>query len=341
MGNRKNSCKTKLIIEEGVMAKQVLVVMPMNERQRAYLEKQASSGCFDCTFKYMKSREVTAEDLDGVSALIGNLSPEIIEKSGKRLEWVQLNSAGADMYVTPGVLSDSTVLTNAAGAYGLSVSEHMLALTFDLIRKFEIYHHNQEHHIWKDEGNIASVEGATVLVMGLGDIGGAYARKMKALGAACVIGIRRTDRDRPSYVDEQYTMDRLDEVIGRADIVAMVLPGEPETRHIMNEDRLRAMKKGAYLINVGRGSAIDPDALKHVLTDGHLGGAGLDVTEPEPLPADDLLWTLPNVIITPHVAGQFNLPETIERIVRMTGENMNAWACGRKLKHIVNRKTGY
>jgi phosphoglycerate dehydrogenase-like enzyme len=136
-------------------------------------------------------------------------------------------------------------------------------------------------------------------------------------------------------------MDRLDEVIGRADIVAMVLPGEPETRHIMNEDRLRAMKKGAYLINVGRGSAIDPDALKHVLTDGHLGGAGLDVTEPEPLPADDLLWTLPNVIITPHVAGQFNLPETIERIVRMTGENMNAWACGRKLKHIVNRKTGY
>ena len=123
-------------------------------------------------------------------------------------------------------------------------------------------------------------------VLGLGDIGGDYARKVHALGAH-VIGVRRTNRNKPDYLDEQHTMDDLDTLLGRADIVAMVLPGGSTTNHIMDERRLRLMKKGAYLINVGRGNAIDPAALKAVLKDGHLGGCGLDVTEPEPLPPEE------------------------------------------------------
>ena len=101
------------------------------------------------------------------------------------------------------------------------------------------------------------------------------------------------------------------------------------------------MKKGAYLINVGRGNAIDPDGLYKVLKDGHLGGCGLDVTEPEPLPADSPLWELENLVITPHVAGNFFLPETFERVIRIAGENLAAWANGTPYRNVVDFTTGY
>ena len=219
-------------------------------------------------------------------------------------------------------------------------SEHMLGLTFDLIRRLNQYHANQAEHVWKAMGNIISVEGSTILVLGLGDIGGDYARKVHALGAH-VIGVRRTNRNKPDYLDEQHTMDDLDMLLGRADIVAMVLPGGSATNHIMDERRLRLMKKGAYLINVGRGNAIDPAALKAVLKDGHLGGCGLDVTEPEPLPPEDELWAMDHVVITPHVAGNFFLAEAFERIVKIAGENLKAWASGEELKNVVDFSTGY
>jgi phosphoglycerate dehydrogenase-like enzyme len=121
----------------------------------------------------------------------------------------------------------------------------------------------------------------------------------------------------------------------------MVLPGGDATRHILDERRMRLMKKGAYLINDGRGNAIDPAGLKAVLKDGHLGGAGLDVTEPEPLPADDELWDMDNVIITPHIAGQFLLASTFEKIVKIAGENLHAYVTGGELRHVVNRRVGY
>ena len=190
------------------------------------------------------------------------------------------------------------------------------------------------------KGNMVAVVSNGTAVLGLGDIGGDYARKVHALGAH-VIGVRRTNQNKPDYLDEQHTMDDLDMLLGRADIVAMVLPGGSATNHIMDERRLRLMKKGAYLINVGRGNAIDPDGLYKVLKDGHLGGCGLDVTEPEPLPADSPLWELENLVITPHVAGNFFLPETFERIIRIAGENLAAWANGTPYRNVVDFTTGY
>jgi phosphoglycerate dehydrogenase-like enzyme len=121
----------------------------------------------------------------------------------------------------------------------------------------------------------------------------------------------------------------------------MVLPGGDATHHLMDERRLRLMKKGSYLINVGRGNAIDPKALLTVMKEKHLGGCGLDVTEPEPLPADDPLWACGNVVITPHVAGNFFLQETFERIVRIAGTNMEAWANDGEFTTIVDFATGY
>ena len=231
-------------------------------------------------------------------------------------------------------------MTNAAGAYDTAVSEHMLAMTFALIRRFGQYMRNQVNHQWQKMGNIISVKNSKILILGNGRIGNDYARQVKALGAY-TIGINRTGKCSSEYIDEQFSIDKLDEVIGRADIIAMVLPGGEATRHIINADRFSKMKRGAYIINVGRGNAIDFDALKSALKTGSLGGAALDVTEPEPLPADDELWDFDNVIITPHAAGQLFLPETLDNIVEIAGKNLSRYLHNEPLTNIVNRELGY
>lgn len=202
------------------LEKKILVTIPVTEAHKTYLEKQASSGKYNCQFRYIPKEHVTKEDLEDTQVLIGNLPPPWCGR--RSAEWLQLNSAGADPYTPEGVLPAGAVLTNATGAYGLAVSEHMLALTFDLIRRLGQYHKNQADRQWRSMGNIISVEGSTILILGLGDIGGDYARKVKALGAY-TIGVRRTCKEKPEYLDEQYTMDDLDRLLPRADVVAMVV----------------------------------------------------------------------------------------------------------------------
>ncbi len=313
--------------------KKVLVTgLPVSEDHKKLLAERSVGGNFECDFVY-KREGLTAEDVADASAVIGNLPPSLL-KDAKKIEWLQLYTAGADPYGNPGVLPADCLLTSAIGAFGLTVSEHMLAMTLALVRRFNQYIGHQKEGIWQARGNIISVEGSTVLVLGLGDIGGDYARKVKSLGAT-VIGLRRHLGQKPDYLDELHTIDELDTLLPRADIVAMILPGTSETNHIMDERRLHLMKKGAYLINCGRGTAVDPEGLKKVLREGHLGGAAIDVTEPEPLPQNDELWSFGNVIVTPHVAGYFYLAETVNRIVRIAGENLNAWTRGASMRNLV------
>lgn len=314
----------------------VLVTLPVTEEQKEYLEETAGERA---AFLWKSAAAVTDDDLERSDAIIGNVPLERLTIC-RRLKWLQLSSAGADAYTGAGVLPAGTELTNASGAYGPAVSEHMLALTFAVIRRFGQYGRNQVRHVWKTMGDVISVEHSVTAVLGLGDIGGAYARKMKALGAY-TIGVRRTEREKPEWLDEQYTLDALDKVLPRADIVAMALPGSPETFHLMDERRLGFMRKGSCLINVGRGNAVDTAALREALAAGRLAGAGLDVTDPEPLPADDPLWDFDNVVLTPHAAGWFFLPETLTRVVRISAGNLSAWLDGRPLTHRVSRTFGY
>ena len=206
----------------------------------------------------------------------------------------------------------------------------------------DLYMKNQIDHEWKEEGSVTSIWNSTTLVAGLGDIGSEYAKRMKALGSH-VIGIRRNVADKPDFIDELYTMDQLDEVLPKVDFAVFILPSTPATHHIMDERRLRLMKPGSYLINAGRGDAVDCVALNKVLREGGaLAGCALDVTEPEPLPADHPLWDAPRTIITPHSAGKFHLQETFERIVRITGENLEKYLDGEKdkMRNQVDVKTG-
>ena len=210
----------------------VLSVLPLEQRHREYLQ-QAAGGKAACTFRWKSYASVTPEDVAWADVILGNVPPALVaEYAGAGAEkshlcWMQLNSAGADAYAGPEVLRPETILTCSKGAYGVSVSEHMLTMTFCLIRRMDQYLRQQVRHEWKTAGAVTSLQGSVVLVLGLGDIGGRYARMCHALGAR-VIGVRRSVRgERPDWLEEEHTMEDLDELLPRADIVAMILPGGP------------------------------------------------------------------------------------------------------------------
>ena len=316
------------------MSKKILVTMRLDERQKNFLEEQAKN--FPCEFIYKKRNDLRGEDLIDVNWIIGAPPPELLS-AAKNLEWLQIIFAGADSYLD---LPPEILLTNVSGAYDAAVSEHMLAMTFALTRGFYKYARQQVNHTWQHYKEIILVESATILILGAGNIGTAYARKVKSLGAY-VIGVRRTKKFKPDCYDEIYTVDELDKILGRADIVAMILPGSENTNHFMDAEKISKLKRGAFLINVGRGNAVEPVALKNFLRNGHLGGVALDVTEPEPLPIDDELWDLDNVIITPHCAGGLILSETRDAIVKICAENLRRKIAGEPLKNLVDRMTGY
>lgn len=313
------------------MSKKILVAVDVNA-EHLTLFKQVSQD--KCEFVVKSLSDVNIDDVVSVDGIIGNVDPEIV-KHAENLEFLQLNSAGCDQYLKPGILKDKTALCTAVGSYGLTVSEHMLALTFDLVRHFALYRDKQLAHDWSDCGKITSVWGSTIAVLGLGDIGGSYAQKVKALGAKCVIGIRRNIQNKPDYIDELYTFEDLDKILPRADIVAMVLPDSPVTRNLMNKERFNLMKKGSYLINAGRGSAVNQEDLLEAIKSGQIAGAALDVTTPEPLPKDSPLWDEKRIFITPHVAGNFFLQETFERMIKIAAGNLQAYLEGGELRNLV------
>ncbi len=312
---------------------------PLTQEHIRFLKDCAVSGerKFELIFKLPD--EMTQKDLDSAAAAIAFFPPAMLTRANN-LEWVQLTSAGADAFTRPGVLPDSCVLTNGSGAYSLSVGEHMIAQTFALIRNLEENAADQARQVWGPLRSVISIEGSTILVLGLGDIGSSYARKMKALGAY-VIGVTRHAHEKPDAADELVTINELEQVLPRADIIAMVLPGSEETKHIMNDHTFSLMKQGVYLINDGRGSSIDQEALMRALDSGRVRAAALDVMEPEPLPSDHPLWKYPNVLITPHSAGWWQLPETLNRVVRICGKNLSAFSQGKEFTNVVNRKLGY
>ncbi|MBI6871248.1 D-2-hydroxyacid dehydrogenase [Clostridium aciditolerans] len=313
----------------------ILVVISLNGEEKEKLQSKMP----EAEYIFITTEEITDELVKSADIIIGNVPPQYI-KGSKKLKWLQLNSAGTDGYCEAGVIPEGAHLTNATGAYGLAISEHMLGLVLEIKKKLNLYYRNQMEHIWKDEGNVTSIEGSTTLVVGLGDIGGDFARKMKALGSY-TIGIKRTKGQKPEYIDELYTMEALDALLPKADIVALSLPGTKDTYHLFNRDKFNLMKKDAIIINVGRGNCICTDDLCDALENGIISGAGLDVTEPEPLPSEHRLWDVPGVVITPHISGFFHLPETLRRIVNISIENLEHFKKQEPLKNVVDFETGY
>ncbi len=317
------------------MNEKILVVIPVQERHIEKLEK-AGKGCH---FTYSTPQDVTEEMVERADIIIGNVPVGKLH-APKGLRLLQLNSAGADNFIKPGVLDANTVLTNATGAYSKAVAEHTFAMMLMLQKKLHLYRDAQLRSEWTDEGTVTSITDATVLVVGLGDIGLHFARMAKALGAY-TIGVKRNSGECPEGVDELYTTEELDQVLPRADVIVSFLPGTAATYHIYTRERFELMKESAIFLNSGRGNAAASDVLYEALLNHQIAAAGIDVTEPEPLPSDHPLWKLPNLMITPHISGQYHLPETFERIVDIAAYNLSACLEGRPLKNIVDFTTGY
>ena len=309
----------------------VLFVTPVPEEAK---ERFQSIPNADITFK--ERQTVTEEDLKDVEVILGNL-PVSLLNTCDTLKWIQLDSAGANLYSS---LKEEVILTNASGAYGEAISEHMIGCAFMVMKNLATYIEVQRNHDFTNLGGVNTVSISKVLSVGMGDIGSNFAQKMHALGAE-VYGVRRSVHDTPDYVKKMYTMENMDEILPECDIVALSLPETAETIHLFDEERLRKMKKGAILINVGRGTAIITDALYKIMKEEYLSGACLDVTDPEPLPRNHPLWNTKHVYITPHISGRFNAQVTFDKVLNIFYTNLMNYLEKKPLDHIVDKKLGY
>ena len=310
----------------------ILNLLPLTEKQREafLLAAEGYEQIFAPNGRMEDGQPIPPPLYRRAAVILGN--PAVKELAVcENLRLLQTRSAGTDQYQRPGVLPEGATLLNASGAYGHSVSEHMFAMLLSLMKRLPGYRDRQRDGSWSDLGPVKTLAGARVLCVGTGDLGSSFARLCKALGARTA-GIRR-DVGRPADgIDEMHPMDRLDDLLPRSDVVALMLPHTADTIHLMDRRRLLLMKKDAILLNGGRGSAVDCAALAEVLGDGHLWGACLDVTDPEPLPADHPLWAQERAVLTPHTAGGDHLADTADRIAAIALEHLTSFLAGLEKK---------
>ena len=308
----------------------------LNEARIAKINKAATG--FEVV--YEKANNVAA--FADCEIIFGNVTPEVLQ-AAKKLKWLHTQTAGVDAYVRPETgLQSHVMLTNSSGSFGVAIAEHLMTVTLMLLRKMGEYYKLQMQAKWDYLGSIETLYNSAVTVVGIGDIGGTFAEYCKAMGAARVYGVSRNVRDEmPPWADGLFTVENINDAIKDADIVALCLPGTTQTEGLFDKNRLAAMKKGAMLLNIGRGTAVNQDALIDALRSGQIGAAGLDVTTPEPLPADSPLWHMPNVIITPHVSGGDSLEMIQDLIVDKFVRYLEDYAAGRPFEYIVNPKIGY
>ena len=311
------------------MSDYIINLLPLQGDERAEFEAIAP----DATHVYAGRRTVTPEQLAAATVVLGWPRPSDMPKC-VNLKWFQTMWAGSDEYAAPGIIPEGAMLTSSSGSNRLSVAEHMLGMLMALCRRLPTYRDSQREHKWEDEGAMKTIFGGTVLVVGAGNIGSTFAGMCKALGAKTV-GLKRTVTGPVAGFDEVRTMAELDELLPRADVVALVVPHSPETEGLMNRERIAMMKDDAILLSCGRGTVLDQDALVEAMNGGKLWGAGLDVTVPEPLPADSPLWDIPNLILTPHVAGGMRLEITRRTCIEMAQDNLRRYLAGEPLKNRV------
>ena len=251
----------------------------------------------------------------------------------KQLKWVQMTWAGADRYLQGGFPKD-VLLTTASGAFGETISEHALAMLFSLCRRLPAY---QKAGKWQDLGSEKRIAGGTAVIFGCGAIGTQIAIRLQALGVRPV-GVCRAARQPRPYFEALTTLNCAEAFLPEADFILCALPSNEETNGYFDEERLSLCKDDAVLINVGRGGLIDLSVLTALLENCKFFGVGLDVTAQEPLPPEHPLWKMPNVILTPHVAGVSfgHLPETEEKIWAICRENLQNYIDGKPLRNVVN-----
>jgi len=260
------------------------------------------------------------------------------------LEWIHSPAAGVGGMLFPALVESGVVMTNSRGISAGTISEHVLAVTLALFRKLRIAFRAQSESEWAQDAVLCppplrTIAGSRVLVVGLGAIGTATAQAMSALGARVDAVRRASSRPKPAFVDTLAGPEALLDLLPSADVVVVAAPQTGETRGLIGAGQLAAMRRDAILVNVSRGRLVDEAALARALADGEIGGAALDVFEQEPLPKESPLWSMDNMLITPHMAG-FR-PDHWDAVVDLFSENLRRFEAGQELLNVVDKRAGY
>ena len=294
----------------------------------------------DVNFVVSSSAEETQREIEDADAIFEHgVSPEMI-RCAKKLRWIQRGGVGVEGLMFPELVNSDIVLANARGTTGINIAEHVMALILAFSRTINILVKRQMDTVWESRANLPVIEisGETLGIIGLGSIGLQVAKRAHAFDMR-LLAVDATQTEKPDYVESLWRLDRLHEMLEQADFVSICCPLTPETEGMMSTAEFRAMKSTAFLINIARGKIVDQPALIEALRTGELAGAGLDVTNPEPLPNDSPLWEMDNVIITPHNAGQS--PKAPRRVFELFCENLKRFVAGEPLINVVDKTRGY
>ncbi len=266
----------------------------------------------------------------------GRFNPQIFRAASK-LRWVHSIGAGVDRFLFPEFVESEVQLTNSSGVHSTPMAEHALAIMLMFTRRMHKLMISKAQRRW-DRMPLEEIAGKTCGIVGLGKIGTELAKKCHALGIR-VLAVKRNPSPKPDFVDQLGGREFLPALLQESNFVVLTLPFTRETKGMIGEDEIRAMRKNGYLINLSRGALVNESALIKALKEERIAGAGLDVFETEPLDPGSELWALENVILTPHVAG--STPQYYDRAVGIFCENMRRFAKGKPLMNLVDKKRGY
>ncbi len=321
---------------QGSERKIVTVVPAFTDEQKERIAKAAEKNGFRVVF--CESGKDAAKEMPGAEILV-SANGSLIDL-GPDLKWVCSPFAGVDPLIS--VLEGTDILlSNSSGAYGVTIAEHIIMVTLELMRRRMEYINLIRDRIWENTLPIHSIRDARITLLGTGNIGQETAIRLRAFSPATIVGVNRRGSDPGNLFDRIVSLSELDDILPQTDLLISSLPSTAQTRNLLTEERLRLLPTDAYLVNVGRGDILDQSALEKMLREGALGGAALDVFKVEPLPKDSTLWDCPRLVMTTHLSGTWTLPFTVERIAQMFLEDLNNYCAGRELAHRVDLKAGY
>jgi len=297
--------------------------------------REAAEGA---NFIVAKSEEEFNREIVDADGIVGEITRDQF-LTAKNLRWMQEYSAGVEDYGYPEFRDSSVLLTNCKIVQGPTIADHAFGMLLALTRGLNRFISNRAKEEWnRDNTGMVELQGRTALVIGVGGIGSQIAQRAHGFGMT-VIGVDPKDIAPGNILSEVVHPGQLDRVLPLADVIFVSAPHTPESEHMVGPRQFDLMKQDAYFIAVSRGKLYETPALVKALDSRKLAGAGLDVTDPEPLPKGHPLWKFPNVIITPHVASQS--PESNARRIAVIKENLRRFVAGEPPLNVVNKQLGY
>ncbi len=316
----------------------ILYLSRMNEGQQQRVQEVAPGIELHVARNEKEAWDLLPE-MEVVAALGWEFSREAFVHA-KKLRWIHTLSAGVDALFYPEFIASDVILSNSRGVYDIPVAEHAFALLTALTRGVDRFHKNQAEHKWA-RGPVTEMDSQTIGIVGLGSIGREIARKAKLAYNMRVLATKKRLGSAELYVDALLPAAELDKLLQESDFVVVAAALTEETTGLIGERELRLMKPTAYIVNIARGRIIQSPAILKALREGWIAGAGLDVTDPEPLPPDSELYDAPNIIITPHMAAAAPAEKHTERAVKVFIDNLQRYLAGEQLATYVDKVRRY